>query len=404
MHLRNYEYKIKANINYLFYIGFFLYTFLNICSQSMLGQGSIILRNARYINIFYFLIIVLKIYFEGKFSLREFMGLVGIVLICISIYIFTNATYPVTVFLFILGSSGCSPKRIVQIHMYTYLAVVLLSMLAAYTGAVEDRVFYALSGSEKVVRHSMGMTYVTIWSGTITNIAIDWLYLLNKKQSIKWFHLLFIFLIALYVYKMSAARVDFVIFIMIIVFTLFYKKFEKSKTIKYIYIYAIAICCFISFGITYMYMSNPTKYAGLNEMLSGRLLYASQGIKKYGIPIFGKIFRMQGFGTVDFDKSFGYFFIDSFYVNKTLLYGVAFMIIIIMFSIYISRKLYNQKKFFLLLLLMLNGIRGIIISSIIFPMFIVGYLESREDETCKNEDRESEDEQINRYYYVSQRI
>ena len=105
----------------------------------------------------------------------------------------------------------------------------------------------------------------------------------------------------------------------------------------------------------------------INNLLSNRLELNKIALTDYNYTLFGQIIKMQGWGAIDFDEQFGYFYIDSFYVNYTLQYGLIFMAVLLIVLSIVYKTLVKKKDNWIMLFELFTGLHGCIISSILLP-------------------------------------
>ena len=126
-------------------------------------------------------------------------------------------------------------------------------------------------------------------------------------------------------------------------------------------------------------MRNPSQFALVDIILSHRFSETAKVIGQHPYTLLGQAIKMQGWGSVDFDKNFGYYFVDSFYLNYSLQFGMLWMGILCMIIPLIFSKLKNRGYEWLLLFMFLSSLHGVIISTIFLPdfnpIFIIAFAE-----------------------------
>lgn len=284
---------------------------------------------------------------------------------CVAVYFSTGNTAPLMLFMFVIGAKGTSDIVLGRIFAICNGLIVGLSTIASLLGLVEDRTFYAGS---RGIRHSMGMTYVTVWAAYIFFITAAFIYTrYGKLHRFTWIIVTAFALIVDY-YSKTRVEVGSLLLLAVFLFPPILARILQSRVLRFIAQTSFIWSLLLSYGLTFLYMSHPSKYKWLDNIFSGRLSLAGLGIVKYGFKPFGTSFRQQGWGSLNFDWNFGYFFIDSFYISYTLMYGVVFMVVLtVLFTIAAFRLKDNDN--WLLIFVLLSAVHGIII-----PQMIDSYL------------------------------
>lgn len=375
--------KIISNSKY--YVCILIYFVVSVIMNTMPGQS--ILGNIPYrlLYITYILLVFLNIFSSKKISIVSALLLIMGVIIFSYIYIKTSYTVPMIVILLTLGAHKCSSDIIAKIHFYSVGAIILIVTIASQMGLIVDRLFTREDG---LTRHSMGMTYVTIWAGIVGFLLMEYIFL--HRRNIKMRHIIFYCIVVIYSYVMTDTRIDMGINLFVLILLVLYPYIKKSKIILRLMIFSFPICAFVGYGIQAMYILNPAKYSTLDDFFTGRLSVSTRVLAQYPITLFGSYFKMQGLGSVNFDTNYGYFFIDSMYLNYLTQYGIVFMIFISAIVVYISYRLYKNNDVLMLCLLMVTALHGIIISSTILPYFNSLYIIA-----CARINNQLEDNQVN---------
>ena len=172
----------------------------------------------------------------------------------------------------------------------------------------------------------------------------------------------------IYMFRMTDSRLEAVFIILVSFIPFIYKRIKfDNPFVKFYLKYSMLLACFSTFVVELLYLKYPNRLSFLNDLMSKRLSITAEVIRQNGFHLLGKSFFMQGFGTWQFDWKLGYNFVDSFYINYTLQYGIIFMAFIIILYTIICRDLYANKEYFLLILFSICVIHGMFISSIFLP-------------------------------------
>ena len=362
-----------------YYASFSIYCLYRLLTSSMLGQNQWFLDLYPVICFLCIGLVLVHLMLINRYKKKAFIFYCLTMAIVAIVYLEANLIFPVVLTFLMLGSKNVSSKTIAKIYLCLSSIVLLTSGIAANFGLIEDRIFYRGDG---IPRHSMGMTYVTIWSGILYFTLAAYIYLRYKKITV--WELIAILALSYEAYVLSGTRLELLLMIVLLAFLIAYKINDGvvPNIIKLFENISLIVSCFVSFALVFLYASNPSKYAYLNKLFSNRFAYTLAVMQKYAIKPFGQYIRMQGYGTINFDREYGYFFVDSFYINYSLVYGWVLMAIFIVAFTYIFYKLNEHNQQWIMLFGVIGAIHGIIISAIvdpcICPFFIIASAEYNE--------------------------
>lgn len=368
------EKKLKLHA-FIYYFALAIYIFFSACSHSMIARVSgmeLIIRICRYGSLM--IMIIKPLLLRKSFLSSVIIWLLGGFL-CLSIFINMDSVLPISLIIVLLSSERCDGDIIGKIYLCSSGAVVLLSLFLSQKGIIEDKII--VRGSSGRLRHAMGMQYATVWAAFVFFLICAIIFLCRK---IAFLHIVGFFFITAYMYLKSDARLETAMMMLMVVLVLLYQKgFLENKFVGFFLKNSVLISCIIAVGMQVAYMIDPVRFSPLNILLSGRLRITSSVIREQGLHLLGKDFFMQGFGTRDFDWSLGYNYVDSFYLNYALRYGVLFVVFICILFTYICRKLYKYNRKWILLFLAIGALHGIIISSAFLPQcnpfFVIAFAE-----------------------------
>lgn len=365
---------IKRDSVFIYYVALAIYFALATLSHSMLGQHDImdiVIKLGRYTCT---LVILVKILMERRWAREEFLYMVLGLLLSIMIAFVMGSGLPFVLVVLIMGARNCSGRTIAKIHLASVGFVVGISTILSLLGVVEDRLF--VRADSNVPRHSFGMTYVTVWAAFIFFLCASYVY---SKERIKWYDYLILLFFTAIIHVYTSTRLEAGMLLLLCLGLYIFNWIEKSGLMKKIMIWAFPLFALFIFALQFIYMQNPARYRMLNTILSSRLSYTSDVMKKFDLNLFGNVIEMQGYGSVDFDESIGYFFVDSFYIHYALRYGLIFMIALCVFFVMISKYLYSKGCIEVLFYLLFVCAHGTIISIIMLPQlspfFIIAFAE-----------------------------
>ena len=339
----------------------------------MIGQMDIVntfIQAGTYASIlgFVFRIIIMK-----KISKRNFFIFVASVIAALVMYYYSKSMIPLIIFLSLIGAEGTDSKIIGKVFFCSTGVIVILSTILSLLGAIEDRIF--VMGIARIIRHSFGMTYVTIWAAYMFFLCASMIYI--RRNKLRWTDYFICVIVAYVSYVYCRARLESFMLIAMLILLTVCNKIQDSKVYKVFTVYSFAISGLLAYGLQIGYAMFPEKFAIVDYLLSWRLRQTAKVLSQYDFKLFGQVIRMQGNGTVNFDTNIGYFFVDSFYINYALKFGILFIAILFVIMTLVFRHLYEKGFRRELIFLSTACYHGVIISSIILPymnpLFLMAY-------------------------------
>lgn len=378
--------RSKVSLGHLgllvYYLSIWIYFVCGSLSHSMLGQsatGHLLTKVGTYVSM---LGLFCRIWLMRRVSKRSYVLLLVSAALAIATYYFSDSWMPLIVLLSLIGAEGSSSRKIGQIYIGSTGVIVALATILSQLGMIQDRLFTRLGG---IVRHSFGMTYVTVWAGYVFFICAVILYC--RRNKLCWSDCLLCAIASYVTYTYCNARLEAIALIAMVLILLVYPKIQNGSIFKAVTVYSFLISCFMVYALQIAYTYAPEKLSFLDLLMTGRLSETDKVLAAYDFTLFGQPIRMQGNGTINFDKSFGYFFIDTFYINYALEYGVLFMGLLALVLSVVFRRLYANNYKRELVFLAFACYHGVIISCIVLPFFNPLFLIAYADCTKRTEIR-----------------
>lgn len=212
-----------------------------------------------------------------------------------------------------------------------------------------------ISFSDYRIRNSLGFIYYSY--GSILYFSLVSSYLLIRKEKIGYIELVLLELINIYFFKFTNTRDPFFFTTIVLLYGLI-RKWQKSSNsflnirvirfiCKYIYILAFLI------NIIMIY-SNEKFYDFFNELVNGRLGLSRLGIEQYGISIWGT--KLNFVGAM---SGSSYFYIDSFFIQTLLSYGVIVTIFILVLFTMVMKRCIDNNDYYLVFIMCLMALDGV---------------------------------------------
>ena len=363
----------------MFLMGFSIYLIQSFLRTTMFTEmvPSILFNILRLLGIG---LVLFKIIFD-KYTIKK----IAVIFITVIMFFFTliESTYSILLeyAILIIGAKDVSFKKIINIYFKINMVLLLITIISSKIGIIEDLVYYRAKNDR--YRHSFGVVYPTDFAAHVFFLCLAYFYL--KGKNIKWYQILLVLLSAIFVYYYCDARLDAICIILVVLMSLVYK-FNlinfKNWFIKYGLIFSFLICEILSIYLTINYNPSNSFYAKINDLLSSRLRIGNMMYDEYGIKIFGQKIEDHGYGgslTFEYDT---YNYIDCSYLRILLKYGLATSIILTLFNLIISKKMYRDQNYDILLILLLISINSIVAQHYIdfsYNFLLLAYLARLED-------------------------
>ena len=361
----------------IYIIAFSLYLFQSFVTTTMFTAiiPSLFLT---FIKWFAVILVFIKIFME-KYSSKQFI-IISITSILIIISALVSTYNNLCIFLiFIIGAYNIPLKKIVKTYFYLCLMLLIITMISAKLGIIEDLI-YIRNGKS---RNSFGIVYPTDFAAHVFFLMVAYIYL--KGKNINLYNYLTLILISLLVYFFCYTRLDVACMVLLIIISIIYKKNKlnfNNKLIKFLLVFSFSICAFIALFLTFNYDYKNETYAKIDQFMSGRLTIGRMMLNQYDIKLFGQEINDYGYGGSLTFKHNTYNYIDCSYLRILLKYGLVTFSILIVLNVFYYHKLYVNGNYMLLLLMLLVAINSIIAQHYLdfsYNFLLLAYLTKVED-------------------------
>lgn len=334
-----FKFKIKINKDFFYLATLFIFSFIQIISQSMFYLFTI------YSIVKIVVLFALVLITVNRLRLNKIFMCVStviLVIMAISSYI-TDRVYIFQSALFIINAYNIDFNKIVKTSILSSVLSVFIVVASSYAGIIPDRTFLR-TGS---IAHCLGFTYYSTYPYVVMFIMLGYMYLRKKMN---WFEILVFFVLNSYVYKMSTLRLSYYLSIVGLIMYVILCKFDvgniNNKIVKY--------CSALSYPLTFIftilcalkYNSKNHLWRKLDDVFSSRISLSQEGFLRYNVKLFGQYIDVNTMNNGKFVLD--YFYIDSGFIYSILGYGVLFSVLItlmyVMIFSYCCDK--NDKKMF----------------------------------------------------------
>lgn len=236
-------------------------------------------------------------------------------------------------------------KRFLAFSVIVYGSIVTLALLKIIPN---DMVIIGLAR----VRYGLDFSWPSYIAHELVTITAAFIWVFKEKANK--FILLLLFIINIFVYRLTDTKFPFIIVLCSILAFFVIKKVRFGNRIKKIVHVFISVLPGILTFLIYRLSLNSSNHPALDVLFSQRLSLGNQAINQYPIKMFGQPV------IVNVQKSIiqNYFTIDSSYLRYLVCFGlISTLLIVLIMSISIF-KILNNKDLFIALVLAIVLIEG----------------------------------------------
>ncbi|MCZ3747038.1 hypothetical protein L2520_06380 [Limosilactobacillus vaginalis] len=265
--------------------------------------------------------------------------------------------------IFILGARNVDFKKI--IYLYLVLGTILLSFIffTSLIGLTKNLIFHR---GIHTLRRAFGIIYPTDFAAHILYLVLAYCYLYFNKLS--WKSYTVFVLLAIFLIKFCDARLNAYALILVIPVMMIGQRAQKgyivSRAIAIFYWVLPVLAAYITVLLSYLYAPSHQLLEKMNGLLSGRLFYSHEAIKKYGFSLLGQHIHENGYGAADGIKKTiignNYFYIDSAFVRLVIIYGIIMALLIVITMTIISYRSIQRANFALASIIVIITISAVV--------------------------------------------
>ena len=250
----------------------------------------------------------------------------------------------------IVSSVGRKFNVVAWIALIAGAIMMVIAYFASIGGYIRYFNSYAYDGR---YLHAFGILYHTDFAAHVLYLSM--IYVWIRRDKMHFWEYLILWCVAILTWRYSGARMN---AFCLSLFLLLYCVVNIFKNRFYSFPRCIASCHLICTLLTFLLVLVRDKLSSF-PTLYHRLQLSDLGIKTYGVSLFGQYIEEMGAGGIaDFSK--GYFFLDIAYVRILLMYGVAFLVVFLLWMTLITYHAALDKDVVLCLILCMIAFVSII--------------------------------------------
>lgn len=340
-------------IYFMSFIIFFVSSFL----QTSTYRYFFTMHVLNYLQYLAILLLVFKILFFQKYNWRQVVFSFFLLFISVVAVMQSKSPIPCYFSLFVIASHNINPDKIIRWYFIFGSIILIFVIISSLTGLITNLTYTR----GNFIRRSFGIIYPTDFAAHVFYLILAYCYLYFQK--IKFKNYLGFFLIALFVYYFTNARLDVLCILLVIPTMVFIKSGAVSYHFKKVIWMLPAIFALFTVMITFLYKYNFKFLNLLDKVLSHRLTLGSEGFSRFGLPLLGTHVVEKGWGgslgmkaSSHLGLDFHYFMLDSSYIRILIMYGLVFFVtLIVLISVYsfydVRKKSYIMPAIFMLIAL-----------------------------------------------------
>lgn len=362
--------KIKRSkfADILFYLAYTVYMIVAILSTTFFYQYySEYYRILMYIPM---ILLALRWIILLKTNKREMVGFfIGFVL-SVTLTNSTSGARFLSIILLIWFVFSARGMDFIEIAKYTIkisLILLVIVVVSSKIGIIENYVGIASDGRE---RQYLGFLYSLYPTSIYSNILLLEVYISRENISVK--KLLILMAGTFYMYSMTYSRLVFglscLVLFLAFVFKIFPKLLIGISRIQWMFQSIFIVLATFSIYLQLTFSKSIAWHNTLDKILEGRLLMGHYALLQYGVKAFGTNILWVGSGLSKFgEKTVGvYNYVDNFYAQIVVQYGLIFFVIMILLLTFMMYKSIKINDYYAVIIWTILAFHGLIDDLILF--------------------------------------
>lgn len=368
---------IKITNSNLFLVGYFLFIFNQILSQSQFTNISTfesILKGSRFGLLFYFFVLVIR---KSKYPFNK-KGLFWILFLVVAfseMILFNGKILLILLILVVLSSYENNINKIIKVHISALFLGLILVFLSSLIGILDPlgvfKQFDNVTGflfKQSNIRYAFGFINSNIIP--ITSMYM-YIYLLLLKKNNWYLYQDFIVIIINYIiYLYCGSRVCIILTLLAVILRILVK-INNKVALNILFPTSLAMLAFsivssLIFPVSSFYSSPIVRV--IDNFLTARIFIMRNILYKFPINLFG-------YGEITFDPTVEYLVMDngyiSLFVTRGWIIGFIFTALIMMLIINSKRNSEPYLLIFIVIVILANLVDNSILHYITFPIYII---------------------------------
>lgn len=267
--------------------------------------------------------------------------LIVFVVSSVSFIVHNDGLISLSAILLVISSRNINIFSTLKIFTIAESIVLFLSIISSKIGLIQT---LYMPSDDGLIRNSLGFSYVSFASHHAFFLICA--YLILRRNQVKYIEYIFILIIILYLYRVTATSSPFYLSLLAVFYDFLVVKIVKEDII--INNNVLKVVAILSFAIAFVIIiyfcsfASPDVVAVIDRLVHNRLHLSIDGIRNFGVTAFG---QKVSFITLDiFGRYSGqYNYIDSSYVQSLVVNGWIFTFILIFLYCLATKWAIKQK-------------------------------------------------------------
>lgn len=262
--------------------------------------------------------------------------------------------------LLIIGARNFSFRRLMYVYFVVIFGLVVWTIAGSQMGWLENLIYAGDAGA-------FGFIYTTDCAAHILFLTLC--YWCIRRENIHYIELAIFFAIGVFVWVGCKARFSTVLLFLLTCFAYSYKVLKKKmgkdnwnhfmSGIPSAILAMIPLLCSLGIHLLSIIYSDKSGWMKvLNSVVSSRLSITKRAVDVYGFSLYGSHIPMIGNGGGT-EREINYFYIDSAFMQISLLYGLLALGIILLLFLLVCMKARKDGNWVLLAILAVVSLHGI---------------------------------------------
>lgn len=261
----------------------------------------------------------------------------------------------------IAGAIDVDYKKILKVSFWINFTTLFLAFFGSCVGVISDLSYEAEVG----YRHSFGIMYTTDFAARVFYLLVTGWVLFDGLHIIIGLMTTAICTWFIYYYcQGKCSTVTLTLFMVMMVYEYAARSGRMPRKlliqiVDYLAAWIAPIGAGVILFLSLRYEESAEWVTRIDDILTQRLSLSNKAINEYGFTFLGTAFEQMGAGGST-AYNFFYNFIDSSYILVLLRYGTIVFAIIVMLTVYLSKKALKNNHRKLLLAIMLVAVHSIV--------------------------------------------
>ena len=329
------------------------------------------------------IIIVLRYLCSEKYNIKQYLVVAALVFAAALIFQkHDSMPYALMLILLLVGAKDISFHKLLKLYFSIIIFFSIITIVAAQFGIITNLVWNVEGRNTRI---SFGFIYPTDFAAHLFFITLCYWYM--RGERLCYIEAGITAILGGLAYLFCEARCS-TLMLLLLSLVMFYFRFRYIKSKKrnmksqigsvfsLLLVFTPLMCSVFIHFFSIFFTTNIKYMQDFNKLISGRLSLAKRAIDIFGFQLWGADIPMIGNGSKETYVA-KYFYIDSTYLQLSLLYGVVFLTLILIIFVLVGEEARKRKDWILLWIIALASVHGVIEQHLIeleyFPFLFAAF-------------------------------